>query len=361
MFDMKKFYSKENKPILARYKQSVNQIKEIINNTNNPESFGDKESYMRFINYCANQIISLCDYESVVDNDYFKSKSFEELLEENNKRYTEVLPENYASSYTNPSYCVELFGDQFGQLISFFYTLYRSYIVFAFKHEVYKMEEYNSLFIDVYNYLRDKEIDYEELKNLMTSIQQKEKSREVSYRFKSEFDKEFRYYIDIIEYSDLNDLRYLLRTGQYISENEIKITKFLIDYPEEKLNQIAKEIVKAYFKGFKRDFKDVSKKSTIGLVYTVGFEKLYRAVIKEFRAQGLESTIRVVESSKFNKQYQFDHKFDSALYISKEYNEIFTESYKKGLEKNKEVLSAYSGILALEKFGEKPFSPENKK
>ena len=69
MFDMKNFYSKENKPILARYKQSVNQIKEIIRDTSNPESFGDKASYMRFFNYTANVIINLCEYESVVDND----------------------------------------------------------------------------------------------------------------------------------------------------------------------------------------------------------------------------------------------------------------------------------------------------
>ncbi|MHA1966679.1 MAG: aminopeptidase [Candidatus Hodarchaeales archaeon] len=361
MFDMKGFYSKENNPILARYNQSVIQIKEIMNDTSNPESFGDKSSYMRFINYTANFIINQCEYENVLKNDYFETKNLEELLQENNKRYTEVLPKNYPTSYTNPSYCVELFGDQFGQLFSYFYTLYRNYIVFAFKHEVYKMEEYNSLFINVYNYLRDKEIDYEELKDLMTSVQLKEKSRETYYRFKSEFSKEFRYYTDLIECSDLNDLRYLLRTGQYISQNEIKIAEFLVNYPEEKLNQIAKEIVKAYLKGFKRDFKDVSKKSTIGLVYTVGFEKLYKAVIKEFRAQGLESTIRVVESSSFNKQYQFDHKFDSALYLSKEYNDVFTESYKKGLEKNIDVLAEYSGILALEKFGEKPFSPESKK
>lgn len=240
MFDMKKFYSKENKPILESYEQSIKHIKEIVDKTSNFESFGDKAVYMRFLNHTASLICKLINYESVVDNDYFETKSFDELLQENNDFYNEVLPKNYATSYTNPSYCVNQFGDQFGQLISFFYTLYRSYIVFAFKHEIYRMDEYNSLFNEVYEYIRDKEIDYEELKDLMTSIHRKEKIRESYYRFKSEFDKEFRYYTDLIEFSDLKDLRYLLKTGQYISENEIKIAKFLVDYPEEKLNQISK-------------------------------------------------------------------------------------------------------------------------
>jgi hypothetical protein len=361
MFNLVDFYSKENQPIRSSYEESIQRIEEIKNKTENYNDFGDKKEYFRFLNLTSKLILQFNAYEKALTIDYFESKTFDELLRENNGFYKEVLPKHYGSSYANPSYCVKLFGDKFGQLISYFYTLYRGYIEFSFQHKVFKMVEYNKLFIKVYEYIKNENVEYETLKSLMTSIQRKEKIRENFYRFKTEYDKDFRYYTDIIEKSDFTDLRYIFKAGKYISENEIKTVEFLIKYPDEKINQIAKEIVKAYIRGFERDSKDISKKSTIGFVYKIGLEKLYKAVIREFREIGLETVIHAPYSSDTNKQYQYDHKFDIGLYISEEFINIMADSLKKGLDKNKEILSEYSGILFFEKFGDKPFSPESKK
>ncbi len=360
MFNLIDFYSKENKPIRSSYEQSIKRIEEIKKETENYRDYEDKQEFIRFLNLTSKLILKFYDHEKALNIDYFESKPFEELLKENIGFYSEVLPKKYNSSYANPSYCINLFDNKFGPLISYFYTLYRGYIDFSFQHKIFKMEEYNTLFIEVYEYIKNNEVEYEKLKSLMTSIQRKDKIRENFYRFKTEYDKNFRYYTDIIENSDFSDLRYIFKAGKYISENEIKTAEFLSEYPKDKINQIAKEIVKAYIKGFKRENKDISRKSTIGFVYKIGLERLYKDVIREFREIGLETVIHSSYSSDTNKQYYYDHKFDIGLYISEEYIDLMAKSVEEGLKRNKDILSEYSGVLFFEKFGDKPFSPENK-
>ncbi|MFW9997139.1 MAG: aminopeptidase, partial [Candidatus Odinarchaeota archaeon] len=155
--------------------------------------------------------------------------------------------------------------------------------------------------------------------------------------------------------------RYLFRTGHYISDNETRIARHLIDYSSEKIKKLAQEIVKAYFRSFKLGNKDITGKKTVGLVYKVGLERIYREIIKEFRANKLETTVIDAFSTAVNKQLNHDHKFDNALYLNEEHMEAAITRFTAGLEKTKDILAGYSGFLYIVNFGEKRFTPENKK
>jgi leucyl aminopeptidase (aminopeptidase T) len=204
--------------------------------------------------------------------------------------------------------------------------------------------------------------DYEQLKELMIISMMKDKTREMVYRFKEENDPTFRYFQEIIEKDNLDDLRYLFKAGKFISENEIKTARFLAGYPEKKLRKLAQSIVKAYLKGFEEDNKTefLKQKSTVGLHYKIGLEKLYRHMILEFKHYGLNVSVLANRSTPANEQYTFDHKFDNSLYLTDDFLTMYLNSTKNGLEQNKEILSNYSGIMYIEKFGDPLFSPQKK-
>lgn len=61
------------------------------------------------------------------------SLTLEALQEENYALYQDILPENYRESFANPDYAVKVFGDGYGQLLSFLYTEIRADIVYAFE------------------------------------------------------------------------------------------------------------------------------------------------------------------------------------------------------------------------------------
>ncbi|MFW9991485.1 MAG: aminopeptidase [Candidatus Odinarchaeota archaeon] len=366
MFDPRVFYRTENEKIMDRYESTILKINEIIAETGNHQlqDSEKKKVYYRFFHETGKYIIKLCEYEKLLNDDYFASTDFGKLLKENHALYSDIIPENYENSYANPVHAVKVFGDKFGQIFSLFYCFYvPSYIEYAFSHRIYKMEEYNKLFIDVFSNIKDRDVEYEKLVDLMTEVVSNENSRKRDFvnKFNIEYSKDYRFFTDIIEKTDFQDPRYLFKGGKYITDNEIRIAEFLLKYPNVKLKKLAKEIVNAYIRGFDESNKDVTKKATVGFYYKIGMEKLYREILKEFRSRNLETVILNAYSSEVNKQFDYDHKFDNAPYLTEKYAKMVINSYKHGMETNRAVLAEFSGPVYFAKFGEPPFSPKTKK
>ena len=59
----------------------------------------------------------------------------------------------------------------------------------------------------------------------------------VGYRVREGIDPSLDFAVKIICDSDLTDLRYLYKFGEYITENEIGMANFLNTLPEEKFRQ----------------------------------------------------------------------------------------------------------------------------
>ena len=136
--------------------------------------------------------------------------------------------------------------------------------------------------------------------------------------------------------SDLTDLRYLYRFGEYITDNEIRTAKHLASLPEETLRKMADVYTEGYRIGFVNTGKDLSKKSVVNIRYCLGFERVVRLAVKNFEKMGLKPVIYRAASSVItkkeqikigyygaiaNKQYEYDHRSDQALFLDKRYVE----------------------------------------
>jgi hypothetical protein len=359
MFNCRTYFQKENSEKIDSYKESLVALEALLQQE---KEFHDKkrEKYFSFIKQAIRFILDLSSLEQELDDQYFETKTFEELQAINFSLYEELLNDNYKTSYANPAYCVKIFDKEFGQLIHFLYSRIRRYIEFAFTHRLYRMEEWNKIFLEFSNALLDDELDYVKLTQIVTNYYLEDTSRDYYYRYKMQNDPDFLFYLDPVMNDDLRDLRYLFKTGLYISDNEIQMAEFMNSYPDEKITLLAKTISEAYQRGFVRDGKDLSKKTTVSLYYRVGMEKLYRALIKEFQKINLKPTVTRVDSKRPNRQYDYDTKFNNALYVSDAWAEKVVPSMEKGIGQSKKLLEQMSGVVAIINFGEERYAPVNK-
>ena len=120
----------------------------------------------------------------------------------------------------------------------------------------------------------------------------------------------------------------------------------------------------------------MSKKKTVNIRYSIGFERLVKEEIKQFEKMGLKSTIYRAApdsinkrmhlkigyfSTSPNKQMDYDHRFDNALYLDSQFVERKLGALKLAYEKNKELAGQFGGPAVMEIFGENPFEPVDKK
>lgn len=310
------------------------------------------------------------------------SMSFQELREENRALYEDILPENYDGSYANPDYAVDLLGDGLGQLLSFLYTEIRAEIVYAFEMRLVHITILNEVFLEVYNLFatawedgKDAP-DQKSVKDALYWFISDYTDLTVRWRVREGLDPKLSFAADIIMNSDLTDLCYLYRFGEYISDADIKLASFMNSLPQETIDRMADTYTEGYRKGFEVMGRDLKKKKTVVVEYQLGFERMIRKAVENFRAMGLEAVFyrAAVESvnrgagkrrgyygSQANKQYDYDHRYDSALYMGNGFKERRLSVLRAAYEEWKEEASWCAGPALVETFGEPGFIPVNKK
>ena len=194
-------------------------------------------------------------------------------------------------------------------------------------------------------------------------------------RIQEQMDPSCSFASDIIEHADLEQDEYLYRFGEYITKNELGTAHRLRNLPQETLQKMADVYTEGYRIGFINTGKDLSKKSVVNIRYSLGFEKVIRIAIENFRKMGLKPVIYRAASSVItkrehhkigyyggiaNKQYDYDHRQDQALFMDKRYIERKLEVMRTVYEQHKELASGFAGPAVMEIFGEVPFSPEAK-
>lgn len=173
----------------------------------------------------------------------------------------------------------------------------------------------------------------------------------------------------------MTDERYLFSYGEYVGENELEIARFLAKLPQDKLNTMADIYTEGYRIGFEVTNKELSKKQTVEVRYVLGFERMMRRALQNFDKMNLRPVIHRAAYSMLynpsifkngfyggipNRQYEFDHKDDRALFLDKNYVNRKLEVLHTAFEKYKTEARGYAGPAVLETFGEKNFDPVNK-
>ena len=353
-----------------RYELAIERIENIKGENTVSEKYRD---YFRTLADFALLVDKL--KEKIENGEYYKF-SIEELECWNTHLYDDVLGEHYKTSYANPAFATEKFGIEYGRLLSFLYTELRGVIPYAFEKKTEYLDILFELFIEVYNQFEEEnEPEYEHVRQTIYWYASDYCDVFLADRIKEQIDPEDNFAADLIMNSDFNDVRYLYYYGEYVSENEKRTAMHLNELPLETIQKMADVYTEGYRIGFVNTGKNLSKKATVNIRYTLGFERVIRIAIENFREMGLKPTIYRAGVSVLtkrqhlkigyyggiaNKQYEYDHKDDQALILDRQFMERKLEVMRTTYEQYKDLARRHAGPACMETFGEEPFTPVSK-
>ena len=311
-----------------------------------------------------------------IEDHTFDGMQIEELAAWNKKLYSDILPEHYRESYANPDYAVAQLGEAYGSTLSALYAEIRAAIVYVYEKKTEYLDILFELFIEVYNQFEEEEMpEPHVLKEILYWYASDYCDVFVADRIHEQVDATQSFAADLILGSDLADLRYLYRFGEYISDSELTTAKYLLSLDETTIQKMADVYTEGYRIGFVNTGKDLSKKKTVNIRYVLGFERVVKKAIENFDKMGLKPIIYRSGVSMLtkrqhlkigyygaiaNKQYEYDHRNDQALFLDKKFVERKLEVIATTYEHLKEEAGAFAGPACIEMFGEVPFVPEQK-
>ncbi len=339
------------------------------------------EAFADYFRQTASFMMQIKNISEQIGAGVLDKMSLKELQHQNAVLYEDVIAVNYDTSYANPDYACARLGLDYGRLLSFLYVEIRGIIVYAYEQNITRMVPLAELFVEVYCAFTDAVQDeqelppYESVKDIIYWYISDYSDDAIERRTEEMLLPEYNFATKIIMESDLSDIRYLYRFGEYITENEIQTAQYLNGCSQEAIEQMARTFTEGYRIGFVLGNKDLSKKKTVNIRYSIGFERLVREEIRQFEQMGLKPTIYRAAidsinkrmhikigyfSTSPNKQMEYDHRFDNALYLDAAFIQRKLGALKLAYEKNKEMAAVFAGPAVMEIFGETPFEPVDK-
>ena len=303
-----------------------------------------------------------------------KERTLEQLKQWNRIWYEEISQEQYAHSFGNPEFCTEKFGKEYGQIFAFLYAEMRSGFIYAIEERLFDLVINNELFLEISNLFLSGEEHPQKIKHIVFDHMRDYSEDVFEYRIREQLDPELDFATKIVMESDLSDPDILYQYGEYISENEIDTLKFLNKLPQEEITAMAKTYVDGFHEGFIINNIDMSPKRSVNIRYTIGFEPVVREAVRLFSEIGLapiiyRSGVSVLTrglhkigyvSSSPNPQYEYDHRYDQAIFFDNRFMKHKLECYHNAYEHYKDEAYVFAGPACMETFGEIPFLPENK-
>lgn len=344
--------------IFERYEIATSRIREIINEDTVSEPFKS------FFCKASEFICKIDDLNSIIKSGEINDFSLDRLKELNKSLFEEIYGENYEESFANPEYAVKTLGEEYGKILCYIYTKNRGMIRNVYMGRLEEVVLQMELFTQIYNYFEDVEqLEYDNVYETVYSYEKDNTEIFTDLMIEDRINPDNKFAVDIVMNSDLNDLRYLYKYGEHVGFNELKMAKFLNSLSQEEIDRLAKVYTEGYRIGFINTGKDISKKGTVDIRYSLGFERIIRSAIFNFKKMGLEPVIYQVgyTTTSPNRQYAYDHRYDDALYLDKAYIKRKLEVSRHAYESRKQLAGKMAGPAVIEIFGETPFEPENKK
>lgn len=331
----------------------------------------DVEETREFSSYFSKMADLLLYVNEIYDT---KERTLEQLKQWNRIWYEEISQEQYAHSFGNPEFCTEKFGKEYGQIFAFLYAEMRSGFIYAIERRLFDLVINNELFLEISNLFLSGEEHPQKIKHIVFDHMRDYSEDVFEYRIREQLDPELDFATKIVMESDLSDPDILYQYGEYISENEIDTLKFLNKLPQEEITAMAKTYVDGFHEGFIINNIDMSPKRSVNIRYTIGFEPVVREAVRLFSEIGLapiiyRSGVSVLTrglhkigyvSSSPNPQYEYDHRYDQAIFFDNRFMKHKLECYHNAYEHYKDEAYVFAGPACMETFGEIPFLPENK-
>lgn len=351
-----------------RYELAVSRIREMMDEETVEEKFRD---YFRTVGAF---VLLIDETNQKLRSGSFEKYSMEELAAWNAKLYEDILPDVYDRSYGNPAYATEKLGAEYGPVLSALYAEIRGAIAYVYEQKIEYLDILFELFVEIYNQFEEGPV----VKNVQDTIYWYASDYcdvFVADRILDQVDASRSFATDIIRKSDLTDLRYLYSFGEYISASEIRTARHLLELDESVIAKMADVYTEGYRIGFVNTGKDLTKKKSANIRYVLGFERVVKKAIENFKKMGLSPVIYRSGVSMLtkrqhlkigyygaiaNKQYEYDHRDDQALFLDKKFVERKLEVMQTTYEHCKDLARVFAGPACIEMFGEEPFVPEVK-
>ena len=352
-----------------RWMLAVQRIAEITQEKAVPEPFG---TYFR---KTASFLEMVRELAEKIEKEETKDWTLKQWQDCNERLYEDILPEHYEESYGNPSYAVRELGEVHGRILSFLYAELRGTIIHAFEQRLEDMLILFELFIEIYNCFEEELPSYRQIQQVVYWYVSDYSDRFVTYRIRQAVDPSLDFAVKKIMEEDLADPRYLYGFGEYVSDSVLETARFLNEQEEDVIDRIASVYTEGYRMGFVLGNKDLSKKKTVNIRYVMGFERIIRKAVEKFRQMGLEPIIYRCATHSVNKrqhmrigyygaipnkQFDYDHKGDEAIYLDKAFVERKLGVIRTAYETYKELAYVHAGPACMEIFGEIPLVPVNK-
>lgn len=277
--------------------------------------------------------------------------------------------ENYRESFLNPTYAASTLGDN-AAVFSALYADIVSLPRYAFEGRRDIVLLFTELFLEIFCNRDEAALSFAEFYHDYSEIFASETLSKLDPD-----DETSAFYYRLLTDADFSDISYLYEYGAYIGENEKKTAAYLAEVSEDEIQAMADTLTEGYRIGFEVTRRDLTKKKVVEIEYPIGFERMMRAVVRNFEklnlkvafsreavlsAHGRGSVPRGVYGTQKNRQFCFDHRNDRGLYFDKRYVQRRLEVLEEAYEKKKDLARLYAGPAVIEVFGEPDFSPVTK-
>ena len=362
--------------IEERYELVMHRIRQITHETVVAEPYRD------YFVKVADFIARIGDVLELVKNDAVTGRSLTQLQAMNRGLYNDILGDNYKTSYANYDYITKMFSQDksieteesgsIARLLGFVYNEIRGMTVYAFEGRIVDITLFAELFVQIY-FMFQEHVTAKDLHMAVYFFENDYAEYFMTYRIKEQMSPDLSFATDIVMNSDLEDVSYLYKYGEYIGKNEIDTAIFMSTLPEEEIESMARTFTEGYRLGFEAAGIDLSQKETVNIRYFLGQERMVRAAIKQFETMGLRPVCyryavnrinrRLINrigysSSVPNKQLEYDHRMDEALFMDKKLMERKLEVLRQAYKNLAHEADVYAGPAVIEVFGENPFEPE---
>lgn len=353
-----------------RFELVKERIRDMQQEMDVPERFmGFFKEMTPFLNYVLN-------FHEKIQEGWLDQASLAELQKNNQALYEGILPGAYETSYANPAYAVRMLREDYGRLLSFLAAEVRGIVAYAYEDRLFDMTVIMELYVQIYNLLEEPVVPAEEIKDTLYWYVSDYSEEMAGRRIREAVDPSLDFAVRIICGNDLTDLRYLYKYGEYVTENELAMAEYLNSFSENELQDMARTFTEGYRIGFINGRKDITKKNSVNIRYQLGFEPIVKRAVLQFEKMGLKpviyrSAVHAVNKKQHhrigyygavpNKQFDYDHKDDAALFLDQEFVQRKLRVMQVAYEQVKELAGTHGGPAVIETFGEKPFTPENKK
>ena len=349
------FYKLYNNAAIAEYQTQKEQLKTIA--LSKPSR--NEEGLVRYVRDEAKYLYGLIQLEEKYTDEYLKNATFAELEKDQLTAFGREQ-EQYERSNVNPQHMSQIFGNKLGPILAALSYQMNGNARYALRHMRFGMCWNQALFLDAAALLvKGGRVHTAEL----TDVMRKHKLLHLRDEYGLLLHRNCIFDScggeDIIRENDWTDPGMLYAFGTFVSADDIRLSRFMAELPQEDIDKMARSFVEGYRRGFFADAKDILRKKTVGIVHRLGMERMTKRALELFGSEiHYIPFVRSVYGTAHGEQCSYDHRFDSALFLDEEYLQAAEEALKTELEQNAEMLSYYGGPAVIESFGEEPFTPK---